>query len=233
MTNAARGRAAVAVLAVCYAALWACAPIASGPPPAPMIEGRSHELGAALSFAETGFASSTSPLGGDCAQGIAAGCSGPSLAGWYRHERRRWDLTTQAFVGVPTLVGATGRLAYRAVDRDRFFVAPAVQAGWLTAGVSVPVGFAASERTWVVLTPSAQFSLASLVRGSAAVWHTGPRGAVVGVEVGVGSVPDTAPVVGDLSVLLGGQLRSRSAARRAEAAPPTDASPPTPPQETP
>jgi hypothetical protein len=206
MSDAARIRAAVAVLGVAYVALWACAPIASGPPPAPMADGREHELGGTFSFVQTPNDASSYLLGNDCSRGVAVGCSGPSLAAWYRFDRGRWDLTTQVYGGVPTFVGLTGRLAVRAVQTDHVFVAPAVQAGWLTGGLSVPVGLAVSPDTWLVLTPTAQLSAVGLVRGSAGVWHTGPKGAVVGVELGLGTAFGTTPIAGDVSVQLGGQL---------------------------
>lgn len=207
MTNAARVRAAVAVLGVTYVALWACAPIASGPPPAPMAEGRNHELGGTFSFVQLPNDASSYLLENDCSQGVAVGCTGPSLAAWYRYDRGRWDLTTQVYGGVPTFVGATGRLAFRALDHDRVFVAPAFQVGWLTGGLSVPVGVAVTPATWLVLTPTAQISAVGMVRGSAGMWHTGPKGGVVGVELGLGSAFGNAPIAGDVSVLLGGQLR--------------------------
>jgi len=207
MPSARAVRNSVFALAVSYFALWACAPIASGPPPAPMAAGREHELGGVASWTQMapgtrGF------LDADCdAQLVQISCSGPSLAAWYRFDRDRFDLTTQLFAGTASFAGASARVAYRVVQTDHVFVAPALQGGWLSGGVSVPVGVAVSPSTWLVFTPTAQLSQTQLLRGSAGVWHTGPRGFVFGVELGAGTGASTiAPFAADASVLVGGQL---------------------------
>lgn len=208
MRDLRRLRSAVAVLGVSYFALWACAPIAANPPPAPMAEGRQHELGLTPSATLTS-STAAAAFGEQCSSGFSleVGCGGPSLAAHWRFSAKRFDLTSQVFAGTSNFLGANVRVGARVVQTEKVFVAPTIQAGWLAGGVSVYTGVALSPQTWLVLTPTVQTSAHSLLRGSAGLWHTTPGGAVVGFEVGGGTGGAVSPWAVDAAFTVGAQLR--------------------------
>lgn len=177
-------RRGLILLGVAYFALWACAPILAGPPPAPMADGKHVELGLAASESVLLAPEVLADCGGDVFDGD---CAGPTSQLWFRYARNRFGLDARLFAGFPTLVGAGAGLSYRVVDEDHLFVAPQLSAGAAYGSLGVPIGFGVGPDTWIVLTPAVTTSFFAQGRLSEAVWHTSKRGLVFGAEVSQGT----------------------------------------------
>ncbi|MCB9685826.1 MAG: hypothetical protein H6735_12365 [Alphaproteobacteria bacterium] len=199
MTRSSALRRGLLVLGVAYFALWACAPAVFGPPPAPMSDGRSHELGLGASEGVAiGENLSTGALEADvfCDSGpLTSGCGGPAFQAWYRYDRGHADVRVTAFGGLSTLVGVGGSFAYRVLDTDRVFVAPQLSGGFLYGSVGVPVGIALVPSAWVVITPYATVSASAPFRLSEAIWVEAPGRVDVGFELQQGWTPDNTGIL--------------------------------------
>ena len=158
-----------------------------------MAEGRNHEVGLAP-------AGVVGPCGGTDA--LMLPCSGPSLAAWYRHRYDQVEIAAVAFGGRPSLVGVVGTLAWRVVDKDRLVVAPKVGLGFLSAGLSVPVAAAVSDRVWWWIEPGASVRTERPLRLGTGISYTSGKGIVIGAEVGGGY--GTVPLL-DFGLLVGFQ----------------------------
>ncbi|MCB9688619.1 MAG: hypothetical protein H6738_22945 [Alphaproteobacteria bacterium] len=177
-------RRGLLLLGVAYFALWACAPILAGPPPAPMAEGKHVELG--LSGSESVLLAPE--VRGDCGGDVVDGdCAGPTAQLWFRYDKKHFGFDARLFGGFPTVFGVGAGLSYRVVDQEHLFVAPQLSAGAAYGSLGVPVGLSVAPDTWVVLTPALTTSFFAQARLSEALWHTSKRGLVVGGELSQGT----------------------------------------------
>jgi hypothetical protein len=130
-------------------------------------------------------------------------CVAPSLAAWYRHRFEAFDLQVTAFAGVPTFVGAGASLAWRVVDRESVVVAPKLGAGFLWAGLSVPVALRITDGLWWWVEPGGYVRFAEMARVGTGVFWSHRSGFALGAEVGAGY---NGSVQGDAGVLVGWQF---------------------------
>lgn len=186
-------RRGLTLLGITYFALWACGPIAVAPPPVPMAEGRTQEIGLAPSFGAAV----------PCAVDFV--CSGPSLAGWYRTRVGKSDLGAFVFAGTPSLVGAGFLFRYRLVEQDRLVAALQLDGGFLYGALGVPIAFSVADHTWIYVTPQVRAQLWSPARIGTGLRWTSPGGLALGVEGGVGW-SGSAAVLLDGTLSLGAQF---------------------------
>ncbi|MEQ1503725.1 MAG: hypothetical protein ABMB14_15910 [Myxococcota bacterium] len=197
MTRTTAVRLAVVTLGVTYFALWACAPIVSGPPPVPMADGRTNEFGLApdLALNACGFGVSSTT-----ATATGSTCVAWNLATYYRHQFGRFDLTAIAFGGRPVGFGAGVTASYRVVDLPRFTLAPELGGGFLWAHLALPASFALTDALWLYVEPSVNLRTYQMARVGTGLYWMGDTGVSLGVEVGVGYLvrtqADAAAIVG-------------------------------------
>lgn len=195
-------RVGIAVLGVAYFALWACGPALSGPPPIPMADGRTDELGLAPHLGTVLDPGGPSVA---CEQPLLSTCGGPSLQAWYRHRAEHFDIGAVAFGGQVTLVGAGVTFRYRAVENERFVLGIQADGGFLWLATGVPMAFALSDRTWVSVHPQLALKTWSPVRVGVGLFHTTPTGILIGAEAAPGWFP-TETLAVDVGAYVGFQF---------------------------
>ena len=174
------------LLCALYFVLWACGPALSGPPPVPMAEGKQHEIGLAPHAGVAWDPGSKPTL--RCAD-VLTTCAGPTGQLWYRHQLKSFDVGGVVFGGAPTLVGAGALFRWRYLQRSRFIAALQADGGLLWGSVGLPVSWAINDRTWLTLHPQAALKRWAPLRLAANLHHTTPGGLSLGLEVGLGALP--------------------------------------------
>jgi hypothetical protein len=186
-------------LCALYFVLWACGPALSGPPPVPMAEGRTDELGLAP---HVGLAWSTQMAPTTrCEDPLISLCAGPSGQLWYRHRFEHFDLGGTLFGGRPTLLGGGALFRWRFYEKPAMNVALQADAGLLWGALGVPVSWALSDRTWLTLHPQMALKTWAPLRLGAGLTHTTNQGLLLGLEAGAGTALD-----GIQTIDLGGQV---------------------------
>lgn len=167
-------------LAVCYFALWACAPVLTQPPPAPIADDRNREIGLA--------GGSAIELGPDdpCRDGLLrnTGCNGPQLQAYYRSRVGKVELAAVAHGGQLSFFG--GGLLVRGwlYERDRFRLGLDGSLGWLWAGVGLPVSGALTDGVWLYTDPTVSMSAVGMIRVPVGLSFDVGKGVGLGVESG-------------------------------------------------
>ena len=152
-------------LGIAWFVLWACAPMSSNPPPTPMAEQHSREVG-------FGANAGTLITVYDCDE-IDENIDGEervevaplaNVQGWLRvavgpDDQHEAGLTGQ--MGMPSALSAGGYFRYTIRNNNRFFVESQFDIGGLWVGTSLPMAVRVSDSFWLTTMPGARLNMAS------------------------------------------------------------------------